>query len=429
MIFASSARSSTTHTAACAALVLAAASTDAANDATTWTLYGVRAYPSPDSRPIDHVALVIRGDRIADVKQSQEREQQASQHAQCQGGFITAGFHNNHVHFMGEPFANARDADAKTLERGVQEMLTRFGFTTVVDTASEPDITLALREKIERWEVAGPRIRTAGWPLFPPNGLPFYLAELPQELRERLPQPAEPSAAVDIVKGNLVAGADATKLFVATPQADGSVRRMPVEIARAAVEATHSRGKPVMAHPTDLVGLRTALDAGMDILMHTTLGVESAWPAELVGRLVRQRVALTPTLQLGGYELGRRNAPESVRRKIVDATVEQLRGFVAAGGEVLFGTDVGYMADFDPTEEYVLMSKAGLSPLQILATLTTTPAARWGEADAQGRLESGYFADVIVLEGDPVDDVTNFAKVRCAFRAGRLIYPTAGAER
>ena len=60
--------------------------------------------------------------------------------------------------------------------------------------------------------------------------------------------------------------------------------------------------------------------------------------------------------------------------------IAQLTAFVKGGGEMLFGTDVGYMRDFDPADEYTLMTRAGMTPMQILASLTTAPAARFQNA-------------------------------------------------
>ena len=100
----------------------------------------------------------------------------------------------------------------------------------------------------------------------------------------------------------------------------------------------------------------------------------------------------------------------------------QLAAFAAAGGQVLFGTDVGYMTDFDPTEEYVQMSRAGLTPMQTLASLTTAPAARWRQENRRGSVSPGFDADLVVLNADPATDVSHFANVKCTFRRGREIF-------
>jgi imidazolonepropionase-like amidohydrolase len=100
----------------------------------------------------------------------------------------------------------------------------------------------------------------------------------------------------------------------------------------------------------------------------------------------------------------------------------QLRAFAEAGGQVLFGTDVGYMTDYDPTDEYVSMQQAGLSYAQILASLTTGPAQRFGRAARTGRLAPGLDADVTVVDGRPEDDIRALARVRYTLRSGRLLF-------
>jgi imidazolonepropionase-like amidohydrolase len=106
----------------------------------------------------------------------------------------------------------------------------------------------------------------------------------------------------------------------------------------------------------------------------------------------------------------------------VNEGVTEFGKFAALGGQVLFGTDVGYMTDYDPTREYELMASAGLMPMQILASLTTTPAARWNEQSRRGRIAAGSDADLVVLEADPADSPRNFAAVRCVIRGGQVIY-------
>lgn len=85
--------------------------------------------------------------------------------------------------------------------------------------------------------------------------------------------------------------------------------------------------------------------------------------------------------------------------------VAQLRTWVASGGVVLFGTDVGYMDDYDTSEEFALMGEAGMSFRQILASLTTAPAERFGESARLGRIARGFTADIVVLDEDPSNDV------------------------
>ncbi len=79
----------------------------------------------------------------------------------------------------------------------------------------------------------------------------------------------------------------------------------------------------------------------------------------------------------------------------------QLRAFADLGGQVLFGTDVGYMTDYDPSDEYMFIQQAGLSYGQRLATLTTSATGRCSATARTGRLARGMDADIVVTDGDP----------------------------
>ena len=304
-------------------------------------------------------------------------------------------------------------------------MLNRYGFTTVVDATSDLANTVALRGRVASGEVTGPRILTAGNALYPRDGIPIYLRDLPPELLATLKQPASVEEALADVQANLDGGADATKLFLMTPQGGGRYAFMQPDVALAAADETHRRGLPVLAHPTDIEGINLAIEAGVDVLMHTTLGEgRSVWDAALIEQMLAGGIAVVPTLQLFPYELKRAELPQRVIDQATEDAVEQVRSYARAGGQILFGTDVGYMSEYDPAEEYRLLSRA-LDPMQILASLTTTPAARWKEEATRGRVEPGFAADLVVLHGDPAVDPDNFARVRCTLRAGR---PTYSAE-
>jgi imidazolonepropionase-like amidohydrolase len=101
--------------------------------------------------------------------------------------------------------------------------------------------------------------------------------------------------------------------------------------------------------------------------------------------------------------------------------IGQLQFWVASGGTVLFGTDIGAI-DYDPSEEYKLMSQAGLNFRQILASLTTAPAMQFGDAERLGRIAVGLEADLVVLTGDPSRDVKEFAAVAYTVQGGKVIY-------
>ena len=309
----------------------------------------------------------------------------------------------------------------------MEDMLTRYGFTTVFDTTSDQANTVALRARVEKGEIRGPRIFTVGLGLFPPDGIPSYIQDLPPRMLARLHQPRTAEEARAAVRANIAHGADGTKLFLHTSPRQGVMRRMTADIARAAVEETHARGKLVMAHPTSLEAIRLALDVGVDVLVHTTLGEESPWDAATLARMKSAHMSVIPTFKLWIYELKKEEVPPPVVDTLVDATLRELESFKAVQGQVLFGTDVGYMHDYDPTDEYVLMAKAGMTQAQILESLTTAPAARWKEEKQHGQIAKGFAADLVMLAADPYEDVRNFANVKCVLRAGVPIYSRTGS--
>jgi imidazolonepropionase-like amidohydrolase len=394
----------------------------------TWLISADKIYTAPDVSPLSNGTVLVRNGRIAAIADEHSRIAipKGARTSDCRG-VVVAGFQNSHVHFMEPALNNAARAPAAQLASHLESMLTRFGFTTVFDTGSDQSNTLALRKRIGRGDIRGPRILTVGDPLYPPDGIPSYLQDMPPEFLARMHQPRNASEARAVVRKNLANGADGTKLFLHTSPDRKSPRFMSLEIARAAAEETHRQGKLVFAHPTSGIGLRNAFMAGVDVLVHTTLGEEQPWDPQLVGHMVGRKMSLIPTFKLWKYELRKENAPPPVIEQMIRATFGELHDFKQAGGQILFGTDVGYMRDYDPTDEYVYMSQAGMSPMDILASLTTLPAERWKEGKRRGRVAAGFNADLVVLEDDPATDVRNFARVRCAFRGGQLIYSAAAA--
>ena len=134
-------------------------------------------------------------------------------------------------------------------------------------------------------------------------------------------------------------------------------------------------------------------------------------------------MALIPTLTLFDVEIKKGGAPADIAQKFVDSTGARLRAYNAAGGDILFGTDVGYIYQFDTSEEYDLMQRAGMTFSQILASLTINPARRFGFAEHSGRIAVNMDADLTVFRGDPGTDISAFSRVSYTIRAGKVIFP------
>jgi imidazolonepropionase-like amidohydrolase len=161
------------------------------------------------------------------------------------------------------------------------------------------------------------------------------------------------------------------------------------------------------------------VENGVDVLAHTAPGPEPLGD-DLLATMKSNNVALIPTLKLWSYELRRGGTPEIVVQMVQDFAVTQLSDYYSAGGEILFGTDAGYMRNFDTEDEFLLMSKAGMDFDGILASLTTNPARRF--ANESGRLDIGTTADIVVYAGDPTKDVAAFSQIRYTIREGKVVF-------
>ncbi|HEY0746688.1 MAG TPA: amidohydrolase family protein, partial [Steroidobacteraceae bacterium] len=372
--------------------------------ATDVALTHARIYPSPDAEAIADGTLWIHNGRIEAIGPSSATKVPDSvKLIDVRGAVVTAGFWNSHVHLITPPLLNADKQSTAALSQALTQMLTRWGFTTVFDIASSLPNTLAIRRRVEAGDVLGPKILTVGDPFFPKNGTPIYIKQFMKDNGFPDEEITDLAAATARVHRQISAGADGVKLFTgAIVGGTIDVLPMPLDQARALVAAAHAEGKPVFAHPTNLAGLDAAIDSGVDILAHTTPD-GGPWSAELTSRILAHHMALIPTLTLFEAELKRSSAPEKELKRFMDNDVQQVDAYSRAGGQILFGTDVGYIDVFDTTEEYRQLSRA-LDWRQILTALTVAPAERFKFAARKGRLAPGMDADLVVLQADPAQD-------------------------
>jgi imidazolonepropionase-like amidohydrolase len=299
-------------------------------------------------------------------------------------------------------------------------MLTRWGFTTVFDIASVLKNTTVIRTRIESGEVKGPRIFTVGEPFWIKGGTPIYVKAFLEANHINIPEVDSAAQAEERVRQQIRDGADGIKIFANSIEADG-ILTMPLVLAKTIVVEAHRAGKPVFAHVSNDEGIEVAVQSGVDILAHTTPSGD-LWSESLVERFTAAHMALTPTLTLWDVE-GRKGSasPDEIERGM-NRAAQQLKAFSQAGGQVLFGTDVGYVDQFDTTEEFTWMARSGLDFQQILASLTTNPALRFGYSSHSGRVAKGMDADLVILNGDPARDIAAFSKVHQVVRGGQVIY-------
>ena len=339
----------------------------------TLAIEHAKIYTSPNDPPIEDGTVLVRDGLIAAVGKQVAVPADATI-VPCDHCVVTAGFWNAHVHFTEPKWSLAQWKSAATLNPQLADMFLSRGFTTVIDLGSNPADTFSIRRRIEKGQLTGPYIYTAGTALYPPHGAPFYLREaMPRWMVMMLPQPTTPQEATGIVHRNLASGADLTKLFTGSWVQRGHVLPMPVNIAKAAVTESHLNGKLVFAHPSNLAGIQVAIDSGVDVLAHAaddTQGVD----AKLLSSAIAKNMAMIPTLKMFTTTV-------TTDPHYMDPMRAEVQQFHQLGGTLLFGTDVGYMADYTTEGEFVELGKSGLDWRTVLGMLTTNPGV------ADGRLQ------------------------------------------
>lgn len=401
------------------ALMMSAASAQTNGD--SLALVGATIFASPTDAPIhDGVVLISDGKITAVGSRAQVKVPAGTRTLDCSGMTVTAGFWNSHVHFFERKWANAAEIPAAELTRQLTHFTTRYGFTSVFDLSSAWENTRAIRDRVNSGEVSGPRILSTGEALVAKGTLPpDIVITLSGGMKVPLPEIATAEEATTATRKLLDKGVDAIKLHNGrTQMPPPATPAFNPDAMRAAVEDAHRAGKLVFVHPNSGVEVLAAARAGVDVIAHTT-PFAGPWDHAVLDAMKGNRVALTPTLTIWKYFM--RHDRASTVDKIVATETDQLRAWVAAGGTVLFGTDLGAV-DPDPSDEYALMAQAGMNFRQILASLTTAPADKFGEGKRLGRIAPGYVADLAIVRGDPEKDLHALADVQYTLRDGKVIF-------
>jgi imidazolonepropionase-like amidohydrolase len=311
------------------------------------------------------------------------------------GGTILPGFINAHVHGSDDRRALATWAGS--------------GVTTVRDLGSDrPQADLFAMRNEASQDPGLARLVAAGPMLTVPGGY----GSLPV---------TSPSHARQTVTELLDAGADLVKVGIEDDLQGRRWTLIPIETLTAIVETAHARGVPVAAHVSRSRHVELALQAGVDDVVHM---IVDELPDELAARMVRDGMQWVPTLELWQCVQTLHQVDWD------DRAIASLRRFVAAGGSVALGTDFGgYRCAFDegmPVTEIGLMREADMSPMQIIMAATRNAARVSNLGDALGTLEPGREADILVVAGNPLDDLGALADVRWVVHGGVVIRSPSG---
>lgn len=358
------------------------------------------------AEPVADAVILIDGDRIVAVGTSADVEvPQGVRAIDVDGAAVLPGFVNAHVHAgysedRLRSWALAGVTTVRDLGAGIVDVddpsRVCFGI------CGSPAELYEFRDRINS-DPAFARLVAVG---------PFVSA--PREASMNLPpglEVTDPNAARPVIGPLVDDGADLIKLYVNEPASESATAQDTIS---AVVDASHDGGLPVTAHVLRRVHVQYALNAGVDDLAHMPI---ERLTDDLIAQAIDQGTYWVPTLELW-HCLGSN----------VSNTVENLRRVVEAGGSIALGTDYAGapppcrgMELGMPTTEIGLMSRAGMSPMEIIVAATRNAAHVCGLDHEIGTLEEGKIADVLIVTGNPLDDLGALTNTHTVIHNGVVI--------
>jgi imidazolonepropionase-like amidohydrolase len=336
--------------------------------------------------------------------------------------WVMPGLINVHDHLIfrdtiGLPALNSGAIPPKLAIHAVRNALTalRRGWTTVRDMGASHGIALAFRDILATGEIPGPRVIACGSPISITGGHAARLCDIadgPMEVRKA-------------ARRQVLAGADFIKVMASHDpvEIDGpekTVPQMSLDEMQAAFDVARDHGLLTACHVMGTVAIGRVLDAGVNVLSHGFYLND-----DLAQRMAEQNVFLDPTLSSYGRQTMnpklKRGAAWAKRHEMLLAPMENaFRAAVKADVKIVTGTDsAGRYA-----EDVTMMREFGLDPLKSLLACTLYAAQALGIADRVGTIETGKVADLLVLDGNPLDDAYDLEKVDRVIQAGTVLRPS-----
>ena len=306
----------------------------------------------------------------------------------------------------------------------------RAGFTTVRNLGDDGTVTKSLRDAIAQGLIDGPRIYTSGKSLAttgghadPSNGYREDLMGDPHAKQGVINGAAE---AMKAVRQRYKDGADLIKITatggVLSTAKSGQNPQFTDEELSALVSTAKDYGFKVAAHAHGAGGMNRAIRAGVDSIEHGTLMDDE-------GRRLMKRngTFLVPTILAGEFVAQKAKIdgyfPEIVRPKAIAIGPQLKSNFkkaVDAGVRIAFGTDSGVSAHGDNAQEFQLMVDAGMEPMPAILSATVNAAELLGESEMLGEISAGYWADIIAVRGNPLEDISVLQQVSFVMKAGEV---------
>jgi imidazolonepropionase-like amidohydrolase len=384
-------------------------------------------------RTLTDQAIVIENGRVVSVgPAAQAKVAPGSTRIDLPNLTVLPGLIDAHTHLTMDPYHFGYSGLGISVPRSAlmgarnARVTLEAGFTTVRNVGADGYADVALRDAINAGDVPGPRMLVSG-PALGITGGHCDENLLPYDYHHQADGVADGVEAVQHkVREVIKYGADVVKICATggvlskgdNPQAS----QYTLEEMKAIVADAHRLGRKVAAHAHGAQGILWATEAGVDSIEHASY-IDDAG----IAAMKQHGTYLVPTLYLGDWFL--QNAeqlhiPDFLlvkAKEVMPAAREHLAHAFASGVKVAFGTDAAVYPHGLNAHEFAVMVKLGLTPLQAIQAATINAADLLGWSDRVGALEPGHYADLIAVEGDPLQDVTTLQRVKFVMKGGEIV--------
>ena len=383
-------------------------------------------------RSIEKPAILVEDGRIRQIGSQLTLKITNAKRIDFPGLTLVPGFIDMHVHLTGDPRISPSDSLLKTdsywpILGAVQaRKMLDTGFTTVRNVGSGDFADVGLKQVIEDGWLVGPRIVPAAYALgatgghcdetfFPPsfNRTSRGVADGVDALRAKVREIRKYGA--EVIKVCATGG-------VFSRNTEPGQQQLREDELKAIADEAHMWGVKVAAHAHGTSGIKSAIRAGIDTIEHASLiDDEGIRLAKERGAYLSMDIYNTEYTQSEGQKNGVLEDNLRKDREIADTQREGFRKANAAGVKMVFGSDAGVMPHDLAVNQFAVMTRFGMTPLQALRAATSTAAEALGREKDVGAIAVGRYADMVAVEGDPLAGVDPLLHAKAVVKDGVLV--------
>jgi imidazolonepropionase-like amidohydrolase len=392
--------------------------------------------------PRNQVSILIHDDRITGVEAGYIAPA-GVEVIDLSTATVLPGLIDAHVHITsefdgGNPIVEKvtrTGYDSAYISVGAASRTLEAGFTSVRDVGANTSLVVAMRNAIKAGRIPGPRMWVAGQPIGPTGGHGDVANGLDPELEHPHWRDAlvdSPEAARRTVRALRRDGVDLIKIMpsggVLSIGDNPDRQLMADDEIKAVVDTAHSLGLKVAAHAHGKIAIDRAVVLGVDSIEHGSFA-----DAESYKLMKTHGTYLVPTLLVGDTAIKIAKAhpeqlnPSSAAKalQVAPILIKNLGDAYHAGVKIAFGTDEGLAPHGDNAKEFALMIQAGMTPSDAILAATAAGADLIGDSADIGSVQTGRYADIIAVAGDPLTDITELERVQFVMKGG-VIYKADG---